>query len=270
MKSALVIFFVLACMLLANCSPRNNSQSAIFAGNSSGIVNGALVTKADPLAKHLVMLTNGYRIVCTGTLIAKDIVLTAAHCYEDGKLYVAFSVDGTSENIAKLRPHLVTAHKIPEGYVPPVDDAFESDSDVLDIMVIKFNNGTPDGFVPAELLESESIYPPEIAADKVITAFGYGVTDGIKQTGVGPLRKVRLTIEEPFFGRTEFSASIEGSATCQGDSGGPVFIRVGDKQVVAGVTSRGDVGCTGTGYYTKVNAYTDWIKATIKEFSATN
>lgn len=269
MKSALMIFFVLACMLLMNCSPKSNTHTAIFAGNgSAGIINGVDVTAEDPLAKQVVMFHDGVETFCTGTLIAKDIVLTAAHCLRSGKMYVGFSVDGNPKNVARLRPHRVIDYKLPEGFEIGEDGEFRPGADVLDMMIVKFDNGTPDGFVPAELFESESIYPPEIDDAKVVTALGYGVTDGEKQTGSGSLRKARMRISRPVFGRTEFGADGSFSGTCQGDSGGPAFLKVGDKHVVVGVLSRGEDGCKGEMFYTKVNAYTQWIKDTIAEFSA--
>ena len=80
----------------------------------------------------------------------------------------------------------------------------------------------------------------------------------------------RFNIELPFYSRTEFTTNEDYAGTCQGDSGGPAFVRVGDKHVLVGITSRGEKGCQGEGIYTKVNAYTDWIKATVQEFSTTN
>lgn len=270
MKSALMIFFILTIMVLVNCSPKARS-SAIFAGNGSGIVNGVEVPADDPLVKHVVMITDGVETHCTGTLIAKDIVLTAAHCLRKGqKMYVGFSIDGTPKNIARLRPHLVTAYKIPEHFEIGEDNQFKQAADVMDMMIVKFDNGTPEGWEPAELLESETIYPPEIAESKILTAIGYGLTDGINHTGSGLLRKARMRISNPIFSRTEFITDGTFSSTCQGDSGGPGFLRIGDKHVVVGVISRGAEGCSGEMFYTKVNAYTQWIKDTVKEFSAAN
>ncbi len=51
--------------------------------------------------------------------------------------------------------------------------------------------------------------------------------------------------------------------TCQGDSGGPFIVKGGSGYYLAGITSSGK-GCKGKGIYTRVSAYEDWIRETIK------
>ena len=46
---------------------------------------------------------------------------------------------------------------------------------------------------------------------------------------------------------------------CQGDSGGPSFVKLGNVEYVAGVTSFGDVACAYYGVSTAVQDYYDWI-----------
>ena len=46
---------------------------------------------------------------------------------------------------------------------------------------------------------------------------------------------------------------------CQGDSGGPSFVKIGNVEYVAGVTSFGDAACAYYGVSTAVQDYYDWI-----------
>ena len=268
MKSFLASFAILCSFLLVQCSPKNTSN-VLSTSEGQGIVNGIDVKQDDPLAKSIVMLTDGKVAFCTGTLIAKDIVLTAGHCMQagDGKLYVGFSIDGTDKNVPKLRRHLITATKRPDGFKVDKDNNFTVETDALDLMIVKFDGGTPEGYVPAELFEAPSIHPPELDKGTVVIPYGYGFTNMKKKSGLGPLRKTHVVIDEPYYGRSEFATNEVSTGTCEGDSGGPVFLRLGEKYVVAGVTSRGSDNCEEYGIYTKVNAYTDWIKATVQEFS---
>jgi secreted trypsin-like serine protease len=267
MKSFLAFFVILSSFLLVQCSP-NNSSNVVSADGGQGIVNGIEVKQEDPLTKSIVMITDGKIALCTGTLIAQNIALTAAHCLEGKrKLYVGFSIDGSDKNVPKLKRHLVTAFKRIDGFTVDKNNNIPVARDGLDLMIVKFDGGTPDGYVPAELFESASIYPPELEKGAVVIPYGYGYTDMKKEAGFGPLRKTHVVIDEPYWGSTEFYTDEVNTGTCAGDSGGPAFLRLGDKFVVAAVTSRGSDNCDGYGIYTKVNAYTDWIKATVQELS---
>ena len=61
---------------------------------------------------------------------------------------------------------------------------------------------------------------------------------------------------------------FSGVDSCQGDSGGPLVYRVeaGDPWTQVGIISYGGRTCgSGTpAVYTKVEAYTDWIKSKLK------
>jgi secreted trypsin-like serine protease len=266
MKSFLASFAILSSFLLVQCGPKNTSN-VVAANGGQGIVNGTEVKQEDPLTKSIVMITDGKIALCTGTLIAKDIVLTAGHCLEGSKLYVGFSIDGSDKNVPKLKRHRVTATKRLDGFKVDKNNNIPVQSDGLDLMIVKFDGGTPDGYVPAELFESPTIYPPELEKGAVVIPYGYGYTDMKKEAGFGPLRKTEVVIDQPYWGRTEFYTNEVATGTCVGDSGGPAFQRQGDKFVVVAVTSRGSDYCDGYGIYTKVSAYTEWIKATVQELS---
>ena len=55
-----------------------------------------------------------------------------------------------------------------------------------------------------------------------------------------------------------FNDQSEGGP-CQGDSGGPSFVKIGNVEYVAGVTSFGDAACAYYGVSTAVQDYYDWI-----------
>src|SRR4051794_3232019 len=78
-------------LLLVACGGSKSSNNA-GVGENVGIVGGAPVSVADPAAAHVVGLIfimkaqpdqppeQRSMALCTGTLVTKDIVLTAAHC----------------------------------------------------------------------------------------------------------------------------------------------------------------------------------------------
>ncbi|XP_037524454.2 tryptase [Rhipicephalus sanguineus] len=66
-----------------------------------------------------------------------------------------------------------------------------------------------------------------------------------------------------------YCAYRKGTDSCQGDSGGPLMSRVvGGRYVQVGIVSFGE-GCARTyipGVYTRVEAFTSWIKQVVGSF----
>jgi hypothetical protein len=78
-------FFVVLAVALLACQ-RSHSPSHSVAGHESvlrSVINGDLVEGSEPVSRALVLI----RIekgTCSGVLLAPDLVLTAAHCFDLG------------------------------------------------------------------------------------------------------------------------------------------------------------------------------------------
>jgi secreted trypsin-like serine protease len=76
-------------------------------------------------------------------------------------------------------------------------------------------------------------------------------------------RPIKKSIIHSVPGKTEsefFAGGRNLPDTCKGDSGGPAFIKDQDgRLLLAGITSRGAVGCDQGGVYTLVPAFLPWI-----------
>jgi len=241
------------------CS-QNINQSQIFAASSSGIVNGETVKSSDPLAKHLVAITDNKWENCTGTLIAKNLVLTAGHCETAGTaMYVAFGLEVSENNLKKVDRRLVTNYRL----IPGRQEAANDQTDTKDLMIVEFEGGLPAGYEPAEFLQDSSLLKNEA----MVVIVGYGVTDGKKQTGDGILRKVQVPIAEADYSKTEAKTNESKRGSCQIDSGGPGFLNANGKFYLWGVVSRGDENCEEYGVYTKVAPYKDWVDSVLKDLA---
>lgn len=256
------LFVVLFSLIFVACTQQAAVQTLSVGPNTTSIINGDMVKTGDPIASHIVAITDNQWENCTGTIIAKNLVLTAAHCETPGvAMYVAFGLEVSERNIKTVDRRLVRTYRLIPGHKDI--DFDEQETDLKDMMIVEFEGGLPEGYAPAELLSDSSVLKDGVS---VILA-GYGVTNGSEQTGDGFLRKTRAPIADAGFADTEISTDERRHGTCSIDSGGPAFIDMGGKIYLWGVTSRGDEKCRGEGIYTKISSFRSWVDSVIKELA---
>lgn len=190
--------------------------------------------------------------LCSGTLIAPKIVLTAAHCIVPGtdvaKISVFFGTEMTRRQEAS-----VTRFGIYPGAC--VKDC---EGDAFDFAFVEIRE-TVGGVDIIPLLTTQEEWDEAVAPKRPITLVGFGAVRDDEEDGEPPLkdsergfkRVVETQIEKLRPGGRELVAGSPGRDTCGGDSGGPAFVQLADgswRQL--GVTSRGVRPCgTGRGYY---------------------
>lgn len=294
---------LIACSLLlslSSCAPKSN----LFKGSlvDSSIINGTLVKEKDPLAVSIVGIFNTkLNYICTGTLIAPNIVMTAAHCVPEKAAHTKIIFSNDVDNTMNSRePDILAEYVLPvtDFKVSPVWDPGNETMEINtgDIALLKFKGEIPAGYKPATFLKDSSV----IKIGTVVTVAGFGVDDvdiskkidpkkypkieealefgevvcdeenngkykncyKVEMTGDGVLRTAEAPIN--FVHDTEISLNERKSGTCSGDSGGPAFIKTNEGYFVFGVTSRGSLLCNEVGMYTNALSYSKWIEDTIK------
>jgi len=239
------------------------------------IIGGNPAQPGDPIAGSTVLIVgelppakpggDPQQYICTGSLLAADTVVTAAHCVaEDLKAPVAaanmrlvFGLAVTSMTTTLPPLRTPSGYQYEPGWQGAVNGA-ESGEDTHDIAVIHFDGGLPPGYAPAEVLPANVPLP----AGTQVTLAGYGVDNGVTDDGAGVLRIVTgVPILQPLGQTEEALDQSSGIGSCSGDSGGPAFLNVDGKNLLWGVTSRGDQTCAQFGIYTRITAYADFINS---------
>jgi len=205
--------------------------------------------------------------LCGGTIIAKDWILTAAHCVSPIKKYEYVHVYFGKHQEWDKGDHDVklpkTAIHVHAGYSTHPQTGVP----VNDIALIHYKNAA-HGFKNFPLLAKK-----EPSKGMIITVAGWGVVNTATDTTAKLLRKVSVPVHSdaqckkwvgaPFAAKTTWCAGLAkgGKDACQGDSGGPAFRQEGGKFKVYGIVSYG-AGCgqpNSPGVYASVAAYRSWI-----------
>jgi hypothetical protein len=203
---------------------------------------------------------------CGGSLIATDVILTAAHCSGVGNITAIEVWVNYSSNVGLTGyEQLRRAVKI----IPHEDFRGEFDND---IMVLKLDR--PVSGVPIVQFNNDSAVPID---GQQLTVFGLGRTEyGSKESRATNLMVVDVNVvpiedcndRNSYNGRVKnhamFCAAAFGKDACFGDSGGPLIVRGSNPEsdVLMGIVSWGN-GCgiaNFPGIYSRVSTYNLWIK----------
>jgi secreted trypsin-like serine protease len=224
--------------------------------SAAALVGGATVVRDTGAGRHIVMIVSTRANLCTGTALARDLVLTAAHCVAPAATYRVLTPDVAPPGLP-VRSIAVHPRYNPKDYAGGRVTA--------DVALIKLDAPLPDKVAPAALAENRAVAP----GDR-FTVAGYGVTAPGSDAGAGVPRQAALVAT----GRpgnlqirlVDPAARNEraGLGACTGDSGAPAFVERQGIFAVIGVVSwstgpAGTDGCGGMTGITPLSLHRGWI-----------
>jgi secreted trypsin-like serine protease len=195
-------------------------------GLSPKVINGADCGQPErsPVILLSVLGAGSGAGLCSGTLIAPNKILTAAHCLPAGTRSVLAGRWTADGRVTGVRASSWAVHP----NFRRSASAFEND-----VAVVVLSASLPNPTMGILLSEASAPGQPVFIA-------GWGAPGF--ELAVGYARLTRVT--DINVGYT-YAGIL--SNTCNGDSGGPAYRAVGGRQAVVGITSSGSVAGCGTG-----------------------
>jgi secreted trypsin-like serine protease len=231
----------------------------VLVAPAAAIVGGA-EPASEAVARHVVMVVGARGSACTGTAIARNLVLTAAHCLQPGARHSVVAADaGRSTRMTRV-----------ESFERHSEFDLETSlehRETPDVALVKLAEPLPSRVLPAAIGTRDFF----LIGDRFIVA-GYGIDIFRGAGSFGTLRSAMLMA-------MQYPSSLQlrladpatrgeraGLGVCSGDSGGPVFEDSGGRLTLVAViswsTGPNDAGCGGLTGVTPLARYRDWIVTT--------
>jgi secreted trypsin-like serine protease len=232
---------LLSCLAGAACAssgaePDAADRQCDIAVEVQAIVSGAQDTSHEAVVALVVQplaLGEAPVTVCTGTLIAPRIVLTAAHCIEllpPNREEIIVGRDVQATDVRRIR--IVRSLRHPD-WVSPFHDL---------ALVLLADDA---GLAPVALIDTtDAAWTP----GNVLTLVGYGRDDDGR---TGTRRSGHACVFETT--PTHLRVRPQPALSCAGDSGGPALMDLDGAARLVGVASYGDPICIGAASYARLD-----------------
>jgi uncharacterized protein (TIGR03382 family) len=240
-----------------------------FAGTPEPpIIGGTQATPGEFPSTVAVEVAGG---LCSGTLVTKDWVMTAAHCLSPAVLHVANQAAVTSSvrvhfgtvNLSRSSGNVGTATDTIPNPGFSIDQLGHSDVGLIRLAAPVENITT----VPVNLDPANA--PIGISVTMVgfgTTAVGAGGSVGIEFV-VGQKSIACSSLGVGSDGQLLCFSQTSGTGKCEGDSGGPSFAMVNGTQMQVGITSFGDTECAQFGADTRTDAEKTFLLQHVPELT---
>jgi hypothetical protein len=234
-------------------------------GPALAVTGGRVEQDPDGIRRSVVLIESSQGELCSGAVIAPDLVLTAAHCVLQRAAYRVVGVDrrfrklGTRVVAAALHPSFVA------GTTPRTQPG-------VDLAVLKLASPLGPDFTPLDPTRSA-----DLGEGEMVDLAGFGLSAEARRGSARVLRATRLMSLGPLqtanrvvvVADGERLAETTGAGACRGDSGGPIVRGGPGGYQLLGIVSwssgalrsRTATACGGLTAVTPVAEHGGWIAA---------
>ncbi len=247
------------------CFPEKSLVQTTQTESLNAIVGGDRVYQSEPDANRVVLLFNTEGAICTAAPIARDVLLTAAHCALSTieKYVVVYYSSLTCESgfdITNLQMvGLVKELVVHEAY----SDSAPASQLKGDLALVFLSKDIPVNYPIYRIAD-----PNLVNSSNFLKLYGYGSV-GYGKRGSGIMRKTELPAVSYKIDRTDQKVYVDqsaGNGVCSGDSGGPGLVDINGEFQILGVnsyvssTNPNEDACKDSAALVLVDSYRDWIE----------
>ncbi|XP_037950235.1 trypsin alpha-3-like [Teleopsis dalmanni] len=237
-------------LLLISLANYVNGQAKIVGGSDTPI-------SAAPYTVNIRLKSTG-ELICCGTLVSSNMVITAATCLKDKYTIDQLTIQGNTNDFSATG-----TRRNADLLIYPT--AFNITTYNFDVCMLRLKTAMPSTLTPAVLGTSG------VSAGQALKLYGWGLTSEggspsniLQTTTVNAISKAQCLLSYELT-ETMFCANAPGKDGCDKDSGGPV---VNANNQVVGIMSWG-YGCGRADYprvCTSIAKTADWINYCISTY----
>lgn len=239
---------------------------------AAAVINGMTTRDPDGARSFVVRIESTEGEICSGTLIAQDLVLSAAHCVMRPAGYTVVGVD---RGFRQHRTAVIATTMHPD-FVPGTTP---EEQPGVDLALLKLERPLGPDFVPLDTRSAGAIStgePVDIAGFGVVAENRRGSARILRLAHLVSIGSLQVANRVTVVTDRRRMAETSGAGACLGDSGGPILSGGPGAYRILGVVSWSSgalqqgtrrTACGGFTAVTPVAEHAGWISARAAELS---